>query len=300
MRLRWLVVGVAALAVLAGAAVAADRWALDAVEDQLTAAVTAQVDSATGGPDADITGFPFLTQLAAGSLDEVVLTAASATLGDMTLVDADVHARDVSTGAPYTARTAHLTASSVSLPDLELDDVVVRAAGVSTADPLTARTADVTAASARLAGVDLERVVVRAEGVTTGEPFTARTAELTGSLSTATLQGLVAERAGVEDVRLGVQDGRVTATTAVLGLDVEAEVVPRPQGRTIAVEVVSVSVGGATVDIADLPRRVRAQLSELTLPVDGLPEGVELTDVTVEAAGARITAAGSDVTLGGP
>ena len=298
MGLRWVVVGGVGLAVLAGAAVAADRWALDAVEDQLTAAVTAQVDSATGGPDARITGFPFLTQLAAGSLDDVVLTAGSATLGDLTLVDADVHALDVSTGAPYTARTARLTASSVVLPDLELRDVVVRATGVTTEQPLTAQTADVTATSARLAGVDLQRVEVRATGVTTGEPFTADSAELVGSLSTATLQELVAARAGVEGVRLGIEAGRVTARTDVLGLDVVAEVVPRPQGRTIAVEVVSVSVGGATVDIADLPRRVRAQLSEISLPVEGLPEGVELTDVTVEADGARITAAGRGVTLG--
>ena len=299
MGLRWVVAGGVGVVLLAGAAVGADWWARDTVEDQVAGAVTAEAVSVSGGPHVEITGFPFLTQLVAGSLDDVLLSASSATLGELTLTGADVHAREVSTGTPYTARTARLAAASVTLPDVELSDVVVRATRVSTEQPLTAGTADVRAESGRLAGVDLHTVVVRAEGVTTGEPLTAQTVEMTGSLTTATLQALLAARAGLEDVRLDVVDGHITATAALLGLDVVAEVLPRPQGRAIGVEVVSLSVGDTTLDVAELPRRVQRQLAELTVPVDGLPAGVELTDVTVERDGVRITAAGRDVSLGG-
>ena len=124
--------------------------------------------------------------------------------------------------------------------------------------------------------------------------------QLSGSLSTATLQALLASRAGLPNVRLDVDAGRLTAGTELFGLDVTAQLIPRAQGRSIGVEVTSVAVGGATVDVTELPRRVRAQLSDLSVPVDGLPPGVELTDVTMEADGARITAAGTDVSLGGP
>lgn len=262
---RAVVVGAAVVVALAGAAVAADRWALGVAEDRIAESVTSELDSVSGDPGVTVTGFPFLTQLAAGTLDDVSMTLAGAVVDDLELRDVDVRAADVSTQRPYTSRSAWLTASG-----------------------------------ATLAGVDLTDVTAQATEVTTGDPFTAASARLSGTLTTATLERLVAERSGLGDVRLAVAGNRVTATGRVLGLDVVAQLVPRPQGRAVAVDVHEVEVGGLAVDVDELPRRVRERLSGVTLPVDGLPEGMRLTGVTVTDAGMRITVEGEDVTLTAP
>ena len=72
---------------------------------------------------------------------------------------------------------------------------------------------------------------------------------------------------------------------------------PRVEGGEIRVDVATVEFGGFAVDVADLPGVLAGQLSDLTVPIDGLPEGFELSGVEVADGGVRITAAGLDVVL---
>jgi hypothetical protein len=220
------VAGVAAVAVLVGGAYVGDRWALGRAEDRFAEGVRTGVDGVTGQPAVHIAGFPFLTQLASGSLDDVT-------------VDLD---------------------------------------------------------SASLSGVDLQDVDLRAQGVTTSQPYRADHAEVHGSLSTAALEALVAERTDA-DVDLAVDAGRLTATLRVLRTDVTAELVPAAAGDAIAVDVVRVTLGGAVLDVEDLPGAVATRLRDLSVPVEGLPEGLALTDVAVQGDGLRLTATGNDVVL---
>jgi hypothetical protein len=215
-----------ALAALAGGGYAGDRWALGQAEDRFADAVRTGVDGVTGEPAVHITGFPFLTQLVSGSLDDV---------------------------------------------SVDLD-------------------------SASLAGVELQDVDLRARGVSTSEPYRAEHAVVHGSLSTAVLEALVAERTDA-DVDLAVDGGRLTATLQVLRADVTAELVPTAQGDAIAVDVARVTLAGAVIDVDDLPGAVASRLHGLTVPVEGLPEGLALTDVVVQGDGLRVTATGDDVVL---
>jgi hypothetical protein len=226
MGVRAVVASTVALGALVGGAYLGDRWAHGRAEDRFAEAVRTGVEGVTGEPAVHIAGFPFLTQLVSGSLDDVT-------------IDVD---------------------------------------------------------SAAFSGVDLQDVDVRAHGVTTSEPYRAQRAVVHGSLSTAALEGMVAERTDA-DVDLAVDDGRLTATVEVMRGDVTAELVPAAQGGAIAVDVVRVTLGGAVIDVEDLPRAVETWLQDLTVPVEGLPEGLGLTDVVVQDDGVRVTATGTDVVL---
>jgi LmeA-like phospholipid-binding len=223
---RAVVVSTVALVALAAGAYAGDRWALREVEDRVAEEVRTGVAGVTGQPDVHIDGFPFLTQLARGSLDDVTVAVASASLS----------------------------------------------------------------------GVELQDVDVRAEGVSTREPYQARDAVVTGTLTTATLERLVAERTDA-DVALAVDGGRLTATLQVLRSDVTAELLPAAAGDAIEVDVVRVTIAGAVVDVEDLPGAASSRLQDLEVPIEGLPPGLTLSDVVVQDDGLRVTATGTDVTL---
>ncbi|MGC5165206.1 DUF2993 domain-containing protein [Luteimicrobium sp. DT211] len=85
--------------VLALLAVAADRVAAWAFERSFAHEATAQSDARD--VSAKIHGFPFLTQLWSGSLDDVTVRAGSASFGGTTVTDVDVEGSGVSLTSPY-------------------------------------------------------------------------------------------------------------------------------------------------------------------------------------------------------
>src|SRR4051812_45043095 len=150
--------------------------------------------------------------------------------------------------------------------------------------------------SATLEGVAITDIHLDAAGVSTVEPYTVGTATVTGSIATAELQRLVAERTQA-DLTLAVNGDTMVASTKLLGLELSAALTPRAEGGQIRVDVESVQVAGLTVDVDDLPGALADRLRNLTIPLEGLPEGVTLTDVVVQPDGVRITAKGNDVVL---
>ena len=145
-------------------------------------------------------------------------------------------------------------------------------------------------------GVEVTGVELDAEGVTTSEPYTVDHAVLTGTLSVETLQELLATKAGV-DLDLGLEGDRLVARSQLFGLDLAATLVPRAQDGGIRADVTTVTLAGLAFDVAELPAVLAEQLSDLAVPVDGLPAGVALTGVVVRDGGVRITATGTDVVL---
>lgn len=107
---RWVWVAVV-LAVLVGGAVVADSVVRGQTERRIAAEVTA-IPGVESTPHVSIGGFPFLTQLAGGSLHAVQVTAPAATLDGLRLQDVAVDLRGVRTEAPYTASDAVLTAAT--------------------------------------------------------------------------------------------------------------------------------------------------------------------------------------------
>ena len=220
MRGRVVVAVVVALVVLVGGAFVADGVARGSTEQRIAGDVQAQLPGLGTPPEVTIGGFPFLTQVLAGRLDDV-----------------------------------RLTAPTLVVEGLRLEDVDVRLTGVSTAVPTTAEHAAMTA--------------------------------------TASL-------ASIEDVLdapvdLAIEDGHLVTSVKLLGLlELEAVLVPRPEGRSITVDIESVAVEGRTISVSDLPDVVTDQLNRLSIPV-GLPEGMELTAVELTADGALLQAEGDDI-----
>lgn len=84
----------AVLVLLAVVAVVADRATCALTQRGTAGVLNAAVDDSEG-VDVDIRGFPFLTQLAAGTLGDVQVRADRLTLNGFTVVDAEATATDV-------------------------------------------------------------------------------------------------------------------------------------------------------------------------------------------------------------
>jgi LmeA-like phospholipid-binding len=107
-----IVVAVAAVVVaLAAALLAADRIAVMRVQGRIAAHV--QGWGFAAGPQVKVAGFPFLTQLAAGRLGEVVIRAAGKKLGPVQVRHVEVTLSGVRAGRGGTGRTASRLSGTV-------------------------------------------------------------------------------------------------------------------------------------------------------------------------------------------
>ncbi|KQY46285.1 DUF2993 domain-containing protein [Cellulomonas sp. Root137] len=217
--------GIVVVVVLAAGVLVADRVTHSTAERRVAEAIEQNLD-VVGTPTVDIGGFPFLTQLLAGSVDEV-------------------------TGA--------------------VDGVT-------------------------LEGIDATDVTIDAQDVTTSEPYTLGTATIAATLPTASIEQIVADRSQL-DIAVAVDGQALTASGTVLGLELASNLVPRVEDGRLLVTVENVQIAGLTVSVDDLPRAIGSRLTDIEIPVSGLPEGLVLSDATVVADGVRITANGTDVVL---
>jgi hypothetical protein len=118
--LRTFSVVVCVLLVLVAGLIVADRVVHARVEREVRAAITENLD-VTGEPSVDIGGFPFLTQLLAGSVDDATATAEGATFEGIAATDVEVEAHGISTSTPHTVEDATLRAT---LPTSSLQQLV--------------------------------------------------------------------------------------------------------------------------------------------------------------------------------
>lgn len=109
----------AALVVVVGGSLLADRVTHSIAQDVAADAVRSQLDAAD--PQVDITGFPFLTQLARGTLDDVHLTATGATLRGLAVTDLDVVATGVAVHEP---RGAEHVVATATVPTAALEQLL--------------------------------------------------------------------------------------------------------------------------------------------------------------------------------
>jgi len=145
-------------------------------------------------------------------------------------------------------------------------------------------------------GVAVTDVDVDAVGVTTAEPYRLDRAVLTATLPVAALQQLIAAESEL-DLKLSLDGDQLKAATKLLGLSLIATLVPRVAADGIRVDVEAVTVGGLAIATADLPSAISAQLTDVAVPISGLPAGVAVTGVAVRDGGVRITATGTGVVL---
>ncbi|ROS26136.1 DUF2993 family protein [Cellulomonas sp. PhB150] len=123
-----MVIGVVVGVVVLGAgAVGADRWAAGETQDRAVDAIEQNLEGVVGTPSVDVGSFPFLTQVWAGSIDDVTGHVQGATLGGLDATDVDVEATGVSTSEPYTADHATISAT---LPTASIEKVVADRSGL--------------------------------------------------------------------------------------------------------------------------------------------------------------------------
>jgi len=147
-----------------------------------------------------------------------------------------------------------------------------------------------------LEGIDAVDVQVEAQDVSTTEPYTAGSGSIAATLPTASIEQVVADRTQL-DVKVAVDGDALTASGQVLGLNLSATLTPRVEDGKLLVDVGGLKLAGLTITVDDLPASIRSRLTDLEVPVSGLPEGLVLTEATVVPDGVRITATGTNVTL---
>lgn len=106
---------IVALLVLLGLLLAADRIA-DYVAERTAASMLQKSQGLQHRPDVDITGFPFLTQLAAGHFDEIDVTARDFPVGraerSVLVHQLDVHLHDVTVSRNFHSATSRFSTAT--------------------------------------------------------------------------------------------------------------------------------------------------------------------------------------------
>lgn len=117
--------------VVAGGLYAGDRYA-EARAEEYAVGVVSQNIATTGRPVVDIKGFPFLTQLLSGTLDEVSATAPGATLEGIAVTDVTVDASQVDVRPPagQQPKAGHATVAA-TIPTASLAKVVKDKSGLT-------------------------------------------------------------------------------------------------------------------------------------------------------------------------
>ncbi|WP_043503223.1 DUF2993 domain-containing protein [Georgenia sp. SUBG003] len=147
-------------------------------------------------------------------------------------------------------------------------------------------------------GVRLVDVTAHARAVTVGSPNKAGRLDLVGTLPDEALQEMVRQR--VPGVTVASAPDGVHLTTEVLGVELALVAGPEVRDGGIGVRVTRVLLGGAEIDVEDLPPLVGEDLLDLDLDVPDLPLGLTLVDVAPADGGLRLSLTGEDVVLAGP
>ena len=161
--------------VVVGGLFVGDRYAESRAEEYAVGVVSQSIPT-TQPPVVDIKGFPFLTQLVSGTLDEVTATAPGATLEGIPVTDVAVDATQVNVRPPQGQQPSagHATIAA-TIPTASLEKVVKDKTGltVKLAVDGTAVTASGTVLGLPLAldlvpKVESGKLLVDAQGLTLG------------------------------------------------------------------------------------------------------------------------------------
>jgi hypothetical protein len=142
---------------------------------------------------------------------------------------------------------------------------------------------------------DVTDVSVRAAGVTVREPYTARDVAITATVPTEMVHQRMVENGLEVDLQVAGSAMRASGTVLLVpwGLTLE----PRVEGGELLVDVAAADLAGMAVGVDALPGIVRDAVGGLSVPVTGLPDGIELTGADVVAGGLEVTLTGEDVPL---
>jgi hypothetical protein len=237
--------------ILAAIFVGVDRWAVGYAENEAASRIQTS-EGLASTPKVSITGFPFLTQVLGGELDEV-----DASIGDI---------------------SASSQGTSVVISQLE-----AKLTGVVIDSGFTSATAKRATGSA---------LITYAELLKATKADTAAPVQLTAGLTAAVKQ---LSDGGNGKIKVGI---RIAGTVLGQSVDRDTSVlstVTVVDGNTINVKADSLP-DFPGISFVDGEMR---SVTDFTQKVDGLPAGIELSEVEPAPTGVRIAVAGSQVKLVG-
>jgi hypothetical protein len=159
-------------------------------------------------------------------------------------------------------------------------------------------TLTLTTPAATIDGLTIEDVVVTVSGVPIRGSGVIDSVHATGTVPVATVLTALQRRLDLPDgVELRLLDGEIAAVATIMGVELAAYVVLVPAPRTIGIDVDRLELGGVTVSASDIPIDLSALLGTVAVDLEMLPEGIELTELVVTAAGIDLVLAGTDVSL---
>jgi hypothetical protein len=203
---------IGAVVVLVGGAFVADRVVASTVEKRSVAAIEQNLDGVVGTPTVDIGGFPFLTQVLRGTLDEVSGQVDGVTIEGIPATDVTLDATDITTSEPYTAGTATIEAT---LPTASIDQII---ADQTKLDITTSVDGDALKATGKVLGVTLAATLV--PRVQDGKLLVDVTSVSIGgaSLSVDSLPNAIGDKlANIEiPVKAGLPEGLVLSAVRVV------------------------------------------------------------------------------------
>lgn len=138
---------------------------------------------------------------------------------------------------------------------------------------------------------------VHLRGVHLREPYRVEYLQVDAVAPAQTLQALLAA-AGVPDgVRIDLDGTDLTARSQLLGVPLAAVLIPEARGRSIAITVGTIELGGARIEAADLPDAMTGWLSDLQVELTDLPEPLLLDHLEVRPGGVALRVTGTDVAI---
>lgn len=150
----------------------------------------------------------------------------------------------------------------------------------------------VEADAATLDSLPMVDLVLELEDVSASEPYIAGIASFTGVVPLEAVREL-----NDAELDIAIEDGIVVVSAELLGFPVEAVVTPVADGRDVVARVDSLRLAGVEVELTELSESLATELTEVRVPIDGLPEGMELTEVTVIDEGFHVSARGTGIAL---
>lgn len=139
-------------------------------------------------------------------------------------------------------------------------------------------------------GLELTDVRARLTDVEAGSPSRAATFAATAALTPTAMTAALGA-----PLDITIVDGALVLTLRDAPLS--ASVVPHLRGDRIDLEVTELALAGLAVAPADIPLGLADAFEGLSLPIDGLPDGVVLEDLTVGETALQVSLSGTDVPL---
>lgn len=154
----------------------------------------------------------------------------------------------------------------------------------------------ITSPEATIDGFTMTDVVVVATDVPIRGTVGGADVVATGTAPTSSVIQAIQSRVNLPDgVTLELHDGEIAAVGSILGVELAAYVRPVAAGRAITFEISRFMLGDAEVDAADIPIDLNGLLDGAAVDLEMLPEGIELSELTVTPDGVDLVLVGTDI-----